>query len=63
MHIAHEVAIKQFHHYWQLAMNGRFSHFDYKAENYKVYNKSSPPNYNLNNVKAPTYIYSGGCDR
>lgn len=28
----------------------------------KVYNSSAPPSYNLNNVKAPMYIYSGSCD-
>lgn len=61
-HIAHEVAIKQFHHYWQLAISGRFCQFDYKADNMKMYKKSSPPNYSLDIVKAPIYLYSGSCD-
>lgn len=31
--------------------------FDYQAGNVKLYNSSSPPDYNLENVTAEVYLY------
>jgi lysosomal acid lipase/cholesteryl ester hydrolase len=61
-HIAHSVSIKQINHYFQLYSSGTFRQYDYRDKNRKIYNSSTPPDYNLNNVKVPTYIYSGGSD-
>ena len=56
-------------HYIQLTdcNEGRFCQMDYGSkQNQKIYGQSSPPDYNLNNIKAPTYLYSsyndGLCD-
>ena len=61
-HIAHTVSIKQVNHFFQLHSSGKFRQYDYQQGNQKIYNSSSPPDYNLSNVKAPTYLYSGRCD-
>lgn len=61
-HVAHTVSIKQINHYLQLLSSGKFRQYDYQNSNQKIYNANSPPEYNLSNVKAPTYLYSGSCD-
>lgn len=58
----HKISSKQFIHYVQISKSGMFRQYDYKEDNLKVYNTSTPPNYNLKNVKAPTFIYSGSMD-
>jgi lysosomal acid lipase/cholesteryl ester hydrolase len=61
-HIAHAISIKQVNHYFQLFTSGKFRQYDYQARNHVKYNSTLPPDYNLQNVKAPVYMYSGGCD-
>lgn len=61
-HISHAVSIKQFNHYSQLYTSGKFRQYDYFEGNRKAYNSSLPPDYKLDNVKAPIYLYSGSCD-
>jgi tRNA U38,U39,U40 pseudouridine synthase TruA len=61
-HISHQISLKQANHYFQLMQNDKFRHYDYKSDNFKRYNSSLPPDYKLRNVKAKTYIYSGGSD-
>lgn len=51
------VSIKQLLHYIQLYKSGKFQRFDYESLNNVHYGSSTPPEYNLNNVKAPTYLY------
>lgn len=43
-------------------MNGKFQQFDYGEKNLKIYNSTSPPDYELQNIKAPTFIYHGKQD-
>lgn len=61
--MSHSVSIKQLNHFAQLFKSGGFRHYDYQQKNMKVYNSPTPPSYNLNNVKAPMFIYSGSCDK
>lgn len=61
-HVAHSISIKQVLHYIQLSKSGTFSQFDYGSKNQKIYNSSSPPQYPLQNVKTPIFIYAGSCD-
>lgn len=53
---------KQFDHYFQIIKNERFQLFDYKDNNTRVYNSSSPPMYKLDNFKAPVYLYDAEFD-
>lgn len=61
-HVSHAASLKQPEHYFQLISSGLFRQFDYFEGNMKIYNSSTPPEYNLNNIRMPTYIYSGSCD-
>jgi lysosomal acid lipase/cholesteryl ester hydrolase len=61
-HIAHAVSLKQPNHYFQLYSHGGFQQYDCGLGNMLKYNQSTPPKYDLNKVKAPIYIYAGGCD-
>lgn len=62
-HLSHAVSLKQINHYLQLYTSGnKFRQYDYRERNKKVYNSSTPPNYKLDNVKAPIYLYSGKFD-
>lgn len=61
-HMSHSASIKQMLHFLQLFKNGGFRQYDHQRKNMKVYNSSTPPSYNLDNIKAPTYLYSGSCD-
>jgi hypothetical protein len=61
-YVTHSFSIKQAVHYSQLYVLGRFCQFDYKQKNVLIYNATSPPDYNLQNFNASTYLYAGGCD-
>lgn len=61
-HVAHAVSIKQILHFSQLCSSGKFRQYDYLEKNRKQYNSSTPPEYNLQNIKIPVYLYSGGSD-
>lgn len=58
-YLSHAVSTKQFHHFIQLYRSGRFQFYDYQSQNRKIYNSTFPPEYPLENVKAPIYLYSG----
>ncbi|XP_061401980.1 lipase 3-like [Musca vetustissima] len=52
-------------HYIQLGEQsiGRFCQMDYgEKKNQKIYGQSSPPDYDLENIRAPTYLYSSEND-
>lgn len=52
-------------HYIQLSdcNAGRFCQMDWgEKKNKEIYGQSSPPDYNLENIKAPTYLYSSEND-
>ena len=47
----------QFTHFVQSMLSGKFRQYDYKGKNMKIYNSTSPPEYDLNNVKVAIYLY------
>ncbi|CRK94337.1 CLUMA_CG007852, isoform A [Clunio marinus] len=61
-HLSHAISLKQMSHYLQIYKSGRFQKYDFKKRNKAVYNASLPPAYDLKQMVAPTYIYSGACD-
>lgn len=52
----------QFTHFVQSMLSGKFRQYDYKKKNMKIYNSTSPPEYDLNNVKVAIYLYHGEDD-
>ncbi|XP_037952851.1 lipase 3 [Teleopsis dalmanni] len=58
------ISRKQFQHFSQLIISGKFQQFDYKskAENYRHYKRKTPPEYNLRNVRVPLQLFYGSRD-
>lgn len=42
--------------------SGGFRHFDYGWRNNAIYNSTQPPDYDLNVIKVPVYVYAGPWD-
>lgn len=59
---SHSVSLKEFLHLFQHYKKDNFTMFDYGRQNFKVYGSKTPPNYPLENIKAPVFIYAGSCD-
>lgn len=57
------VSSRQLTHYLQLHMSGRFHKFDFEDKNMIHYGASHPPEYDLNNVTTPIYLYAASEDR
>ena len=51
------VSMKQLNHYMQLYRSGKFQQYDYEGQNHYHYGTLTLPNYNLENVIAPAYLY------
>ncbi|XP_042545372.1 tear acid lipase-like protein [Dipodomys spectabilis] len=51
-------------HYFQAIHTGTFQAYDYGSAslNFQHYNQSTPPEYNVENMKVPTAMWSGGRD-
>ncbi|XP_069681265.1 lipase 3-like [Periplaneta americana] len=47
---------KQFYHYGQLVMSGKFREYDYGLSNFMTYGSLSPPDYDLNKITAPVAL-------
>lgn len=43
----------------QSFISGKFQRYDYLEQNSMHYNSSTPPEYQLSNVKAAMYLYHG----
>ena len=43
----------------QSLISGKFQRYDYLEQNLKHYNSTTPPEYQLSNVKAAMYLYHG----
>jgi hypothetical protein len=56
------VSTKQLVHFLQLHLSGKFQQFDHGDQNLKFYGAPHPPEYNLQNVICPVYLYSGSED-
>lgn len=52
----------QLTHYYQNMINDNFRMFDRKENNMLYYNASVPPEYNLENVVVPAYLYHASLD-
>ena len=51
-------------HYIQSSISGRFQPFDYgPKENLRIYGAGEPPDYPLENISSPIYLYVGEFDR
>lgn len=58
--LTHSVSIKQLLHYLQSYISQKFSQYDYGEDrNMELYNTSKPPEYPLENIKTPVFIYAG----
>ncbi|CAI6350010.1 unnamed protein product [Macrosiphum euphorbiae] len=56
-------SVKVMTHYYQLILQNYFRKYDYgKIGNIKHYNSTSPPDYDLSKVIAPTYVYQSKHD-
>lgn len=54
---------RQLLHFLQLHTSGKFLQFDFGVEkNLQMYNSQNPPEYDLDNVKVPTFLYSASED-
>ncbi|CAO1305917.1 unnamed protein product [Diamesa serratosioi] len=57
-HVPIVINFMHFHHFFQMLKSGKFRKFDYGEDlNLRIYNSSSPPDYQLSNVDVPLYIY------
>ncbi|XP_050303104.1 lipase member K-like [Anthonomus grandis grandis] len=57
------VCSKILNHYAQLIESGRFCMYDYgKDENLRMYNSTTPPDYPLEDITAPTYLVISDSD-
>lgn len=61
-HLSSQASIKQFSHFAQIYLSGKFRQYDYYSGNLQLYNASEPPDYRLESVRVPVYIYYGGSD-
>ncbi|XP_034249892.1 lipase 1-like [Thrips palmi] len=56
-HFPAGTSIRQMQHYAQCINSGRFAQYDYgKDRNQDLYGQDLPPEYNLTNIRTPTYI-------
>jgi hypothetical protein len=51
------VSTKQLNHFMQLYTSGKFERYDYEGQNHYHYDDIKPPEYNLQNVIAPAFLY------
>jgi len=61
-HLSHFSSARQLEHFLQGYTSGEFRQYDFEGKNMKIYGSPTPPAYNLKNVTAPIYLYSGSCD-
>lgn len=60
--LTHSVSVKQLLHYLQCYVSQKFTQYDYGDRNMDIYNTSKPPDYPLENIKTPVFIYAGLMD-
>ncbi|XP_031458411.1 lysosomal acid lipase/cholesteryl ester hydrolase-like [Phasianus colchicus] len=61
-HYPDSTSLKNMLHWRQLYQTGEFKYYDYGSENMLHYNQSTPPFYELENMKAPLAAWFGGKD-
>lgn len=57
------ISERQAKHYLQSIYSGNFRQYDYGEKNIRVYGSMTPPDYELNKVLIPIFIYYGGHDK
>ena len=57
------VSVKQLNHYLQLYKSGKFRRYDHDKNNDFHYGTMTPPEYELDNVMVPAYLYHAEQDR
>ncbi|ODM90624.1 Lipase 3 [Orchesella cincta] len=61
--LPNNIAVKWLSHYAQLIATCKFQKYDYgPIKNMKEYGSNQPPEYNLQNINAPTYFFYGEQD-
>lgn len=55
-------SINQVKHYHQEIKSGKFCQYDHEKDNQKMYNQSTPPEYDLKNVICPIALFYGSND-
>eukprot|EP00076_Gallus_gallus_P015204 XP_015134186.1 lipase member M-like [Gallus gallus] len=61
-HYPDSTSLKNMLHWRQLYQTGEFKYYDYGSDNVLYYNQSTPPFYELENMKAPLAAWFGGRD-
>ncbi|XP_010211957.1 PREDICTED: lipase member M-like [Tinamus guttatus] len=61
-HYPDSTSLKNMLHWRQLYLTGEFKYYDYGKDNMLHYNQTSPPFYELENMKAPLAAWYGGKD-
>ncbi|XP_042718725.1 lipase member M-like [Lagopus leucura] len=61
-HYPDSTSLKNMLHWRQLYQTGEFKYYDYGSDNMLHYNQSTPPFYELENMKAPLAAWFGGKD-
>uniref|UniRef100_A0A8C2TQ09 Lipase member M-like n=1 Tax=Coturnix japonica TaxID=93934 RepID=A0A8C2TQ09_COTJA len=61
-HYPDSTSLKNMLHWRQLYQTGEFKYYDYGSDNMLHYNQSTPPFYELENMKAPLAAWFGGRD-
>lgn len=63
LHLIETSSVKTVTHLSQLMHSGEFQQFDYGVkENLRCYGSSEPPQYNLSNMRVPTYLIRANND-
>lgn len=58
--LTHSFSVKQFLHYFQSFISQKFSQYDFGEDrNMELYNTTKPPEYPLENIKTPIFLYAG----
>ncbi|XP_071604967.1 putative lysosomal acid lipase/cholesteryl ester hydrolase isoform X2 [Heliangelus exortis] len=61
-HYPDSTSLKNMLHWRQLYQTGEFKHYDYGSDNMLHYNQTTPPFYELENMRAPLAAWYGGRD-
>ncbi|XP_074731766.1 lipase member M-like [Strix uralensis] len=61
-HYPDSTSIKNMLHWRQIYQTGEFKYYDYGSDNMLHYNQTTPPFYELENMKAPVAAWYGGRD-
>lgn len=61
-YVVAKAGVKQVSHFTQLIQTGKFRQYDYKNLNQNYYKNNTPPDYLLEEINAPLYVYHASED-